>query len=245
MPKVDREFAEKFLTSVDDYDAYGVHLLFNDWWEKAPQDAIEKYVAAIEEHPDQGPLARQRWLAPPVDMERLAGCGPATLGEAYYRFIVDNDLEEQLASGYRDLHEEIKSDGKLQRMPDVIQYKVLRGYQTHDMHHVLTGYDPDPVGEIALQAFGLAQMSYPYAGMWIAVVTAHMTYLEPDLMKPAMDAISDGWTFGREAKNIQFVHFEHQLDRPLKEIQIEYGLYPRCLRLQHRNSNTTTGLAAA
>lgn len=245
MPKVNREFAEKFLTAVDDYDAYGVHLLFNDWWEKAPDDAIEKYVLAIEDHPKQGPLAKEGWLAPPVDMERLAACAPDTLGEAYYRFIIDNNLEEQLAAGYRDLHEKIKSDGKLQRMPDIIQYKVLRGYQTHDIHHVLTGYDPDPAGEIALQAFGLAQMSYPYAGMWLAVITAHMTYLEPDLIKPAMDAISDGWTFGRQAKNLQFEKFEHQLDRPLRELQIEHGLYPRCLRLGTDSDGIASDLAAA
>ena len=245
MQDIDREFAQKFLTSITDYDNYGVHLLFNDWWEAAPQKVIDMYVAAIEGHPQQGPLAREGWLAPPVDMERLASCAAGSLGEAYYRFIVDNNLEEQLASGYRDLHDEIKEQGKLERMPEIIQYKVLRGYQTHDMHHVLTGYDPSPTGEIALQTFGLAQMSYPYAGMWIAVVTANMTLLQPDLIKPAMDAISDGWAFGRKAKNLQFVKFEHQLDRPLKEIQLEYGLHRHCLDTADRCDQSTNKVKTA
>ncbi|MEO1169490.1 MAG: Coq4 family protein [Pseudomonadota bacterium] len=227
MPQLDRQFAEKFLTSIDDYDAYGVHLLFNDWWESAPSHVIDEYVAAIENHPEQGPLAKEGWIAPPVDMDRLEQCAPGTLGEAYFRFIIDNNLEEQLGSGYRELHEQIKSEGRLERMPEVIQYKVLRGYQTHDMHHILTGYDVSPAGELALQTFGLAQMTYPYAGMWLAVVTAHMTFLEPSLIRLAMDAIADGWAYGNRAKNIQFVQFERQIERPLKEIQVEYGLIGR------------------
>ncbi len=229
MAAIDPVFADWFLKSVDDYDNYGVHLLFNEWWDKAPQDAIDKYVAAIADHFEQGPLAREGWFAEPPEMNRLKAYGPATLGAAYYRFIVDNKLEARLAVGYRELHEDMQRDGKLERMPALLQYKVLRGYQTHDLHHVLTGYAAEPFGELALQAFGLAQMKYPYAAMWIAVVTAHMTFLDPDLLEPAMEAIVDGWTYGKAARNIQFVKFEQQLDRPLRDVQIEYGLYPRCL----------------
>jgi ubiquinone biosynthesis protein Coq4 len=89
---------------------------------------------------------------------------------------------------------------------------------------VLTGYPATPLGELAVQAFGLAQMSFPYAGMWIAVVTAHMTLIEPDLMRPAMDAITDGWSYGTNSRSIQFVAFERMLDRPLAEVRKEYRL---------------------
>jgi ubiquinone biosynthesis protein Coq4 len=224
MAHVDRVFGERFLRSVGDYYDYGVHLLFNDWWAAAPDEAIAKYVAAIESHPEQRALAAERWLAEPLDLRTLEPCAPGTLGEAYLRFMVDNHLEERLATGYRELHEQIEAAGRLQRMPDVLRYKVLRGYQTHDLHHVLTGYPATPLGELAVQAFGLAQMSFPYAGMWIAVVTAHMTLIEPDLMRPAMDAITDGWSYGTNSRSIQFVAFERMLDRPLAEVRKEYRL---------------------
>jgi ubiquinone biosynthesis protein Coq4 len=51
--------------------------------------------------------------------------------------------------------------------------------------------------------------------MWIAVVTAHMTFLESFMIDPAMDAITSGWQHGRQARSIQFVKFEQMLDRPL------------------------------
>jgi ubiquinone biosynthesis protein COQ4 len=222
--KVDREFGEKFLTSIDDFYGYGVHLLFNDWWEKAPADVIAKYVAAIENHPEQGPLAKQGYFAEPFSLKQLEGYAPGTLGYAYLRFMIDNDLVERLALGYRELHEEFEASGKLDNMPPVMKYKVLRGYQTHDLHHVLTGYAAKPFDELALQAFQLAQQDFPYSAMTIATIVGHMTLVDPLLIKPAMDAITDGWAYGRRTRSIQFVVFEEMLDRPLAEVQNEYGL---------------------
>lgn len=222
--KIDRAFGERFLTSADDFYAHGVHLLFNEWWETAPDDAIEKYVAAIEQHPEQGPLAREGWYSEPMSIDALGAYAAGSLGAYYHDFMVLNDLAERLALGYRELHQEFARGGRIARMPAVIQYKVLRGYQTHDLHHVLTGYPATPFGEIALQAFGLAQMDFPYAAMWIAVVTTHMALVDPWLIKPVMDSISDGWAYGREARSIQFVKFEEMLDQPIAAVREAYGL---------------------
>jgi ubiquinone biosynthesis protein Coq4 len=225
---VDRAFGEKFLTSIDDFYGYGVHLLFNDWWESAPAEAIDKYVAALDADPAVAVLAHEQWYAEPLSLDSLEDYAPGTLGHAYRDFMVSNDLMERLAEGYRDLHEQFATDGKLDRMPPTLKYKVLRGYQTHDLHHVLTGYPATPLGELALQAFQLAQVEFPYAAMWVAVATGHMAFVDPLLIKPAMDSIAHGWTYGREARSIQFVKFETMLDRPLEEIRREYGLGREC-----------------
>jgi ubiquinone biosynthesis protein COQ4 len=222
--KIDREFGEKYLTCTDDFYSYGVHLLFNEWWVGAPQDVIDKYVEAIEKHPEQGPLAAARWYAPTFSLAQLEGFAPGTVGEAYRRFMVDNDLVEKLAQGYKELTEQFAADGKLDRMPDVMRYKVLRGYQTHDLHHVLTGYEATPFDELALQAFQLAQQDYPYSAMTLATIMGHATLVDPYLIKPAMDAITEGWAYGRRAKSIQFVAFETMLERPLADVRAEYGL---------------------
>lgn len=224
--KIDREFGEKFLTCSENFYNYGVHLLFNEWWVAAPQGAIDKYVAAILDHPEQGPLAREGWLAPPFALAQVADRASGTLGAAWRDFMVDNGLVEKLAEGYRALTEDFAAQGKLDRMPPVLRYKVLRGYQTHDLHHVLTGYPATPFGELALQAFQLAQQDYPYSAMTIATVLNHATLVDPYLIKPAMDAIAEGWAYGRAAKSIQFVAFETMLDRPLADVRAEYGLNP-------------------
>lgn len=223
---IERGFGEKFLKSIDNFYSHGVDWLYNEWWETAPADAMAKYEAAILDHPEHGPLAREAWLAPDFRLAALDDCQPGTLGHAYRAFMVENDLVEQLAAGYRARHDELRASGKIDRMPDALAYKVLRGFQTHDLHHVLTGYPATPLGELALQAFQLAQMDFPYAAMWIAVVTGHMALVDPHLIKPAMDAITDGWGHGRSARSIQFIRFEDRLDQPLQSIQAEFGLRP-------------------
>jgi ubiquinone biosynthesis protein Coq4 len=222
--KVDRVFGEKLLTSIDDFYGYGVHLLFNEWWETAPQDTIDKYVDAIESHPEHGPLARAEFYAEPFSLAMVEHCAPGTLGAAWRDHMVSNGLAEHLAAGYRQLTDDIAATGKLDRMPPVIRYKVLRGYQTHDLHHVLTGYDTSPPHELALQAFGLAQMDFPYAAMTLSVIMGHMTLVDPWLIRPAMDAIADGWAFGRRARSIQFIDFEAMIDRPLADVRRDFGL---------------------
>ena len=132
-----------------------------------------------------------------------------------------NGLEKNLAIGYRALHEAMKARGALDGMPEPFQYAVLRGFQIHDFLHVLTGYDSSRRGELALQAFCLAQIRFPYFGMWLSVVTTRMTFLEPDVIQPAMDAIAAGWSAGRRVANLQFGRWEERVEQPLDALRRE------------------------
>lgn len=49
-----------------------------------------------------------------------------------------------------------------EHLNDVV-YGELRLSQTHDLWHVITGFDTTVVGEIGLQAFHLTQFPYPLA----------------------------------------------------------------------------------
>lgn len=218
-------FGRRFLATANNFYSDTVEQLFNDWWEDASAETIAAYVAAIENHPEHGPLALEGWLAPPFAVATVAGCRAGSFGAALHAFIVDHGLAEQIAESYRLLHARMRGAGKVSRMPRALEYKVLRGHQTHDMHHVLTGYPPTPLGELAIQAFQLAQMDYPYAAMWIATVTAHMTFVDPKLIRPAMDAITDGWAFGRRAKSIQFLRLEQYYEEPLEAVRERFGLH--------------------
>jgi ubiquinone biosynthesis protein Coq4 len=44
------------------------------------------------------------------------------------------------------------------------------------------------------------------------------------MIKPAMQAITDGWTAGSKARSLQFVKFEHRLAEPLEALRAEYRL---------------------
>lgn len=221
---LDRTFAAELLKTFDDPDSHGVHVLFNQWWKHAPQSAIENYLTDFESLPDQKAFVAANHFAAPVSLEALAAAKEGTLGHGYYHFIVDNNLEKNLAMNYRAFHESLSAAGHLDRMPAPMRYAIIRGFQLHDLMHVLTGYESSGFGELALQAFCLAQIRFPYFGMWMSVTTTRMTFLHPEAITGTMDAISHGWSYGRAAKNIQFGRWEEQFERPLADIRAEYGL---------------------
>lgn len=221
---IDREFAAKFLRAADAPLDYGVYLLFHDWWAEAPQQAIEAYSRELASIPEAGPLLASRYISEPLSLDRLAECAPGTLGHAYRRFILDNKLEQNLGRNYRKFNEELTSSGKLDRLPPDLSYMMVRGFQIHDFLHVLTGYEATNWGELALAAFYLAQLRFPYHAMRVAVTAAHMAFVRPGLIVDAMDAFVDGWSYGRTARNLNFERWEDELDTPLEVLRARMNL---------------------
>jgi ubiquinone biosynthesis protein COQ4 len=221
---IDRAFAQDLLHTFNDPGAHGVHLLFNKWWQHAPEAAIAKYVADFEKNPGQKAFLDAHYFAPPLDLDDLAILPAGTLGRDYHDFIVLNGLEKNIATNYAQFHDMLAASGQLDRMPEALRYAIIRGFQVHDLMHVLSGYPASPAGEIALQAFCLAQIRFPYFAMWMSVVTTRMALLDPDQTIPMMNAITDGWQFGRSAKNIQFEPWETMFDRPTATLRTAFGL---------------------
>lgn len=223
-PAIDRDFAQFLLRTFDDPNQYGVHQLFNDWWRYAPDSVKARYVADFESIPQQRQFLEAAYLPEPVPLDQLARCAEGTLGHTYWRFIVDNHLEKNIAVNYRKFHDHLVAQGALDGMPEQIRYAIIRGFQTYDLQHVVTGYDSSPRGEITLQAFCLAQIRFPYFAMWMSVVTTRMTFIDPDSIVPIMDSITAGWQLGRRVRNIQFGQWETRFDDQLTDIRREYGL---------------------
>ncbi|NJN51120.1 MAG: hypothetical protein HC809_04420 [Gammaproteobacteria bacterium] len=227
MATIDRGFSEYLLKAVDNPAQYGVHQLFNDWWRFAPDAVKDKYLKDFRNLPDHKAFIADGHYADPISIAQLNDHAEGTFGRAYYHFIVDNNLEEKIAINYRMFHEHLEKSGALTGMPSEIRYAVLRGFQVHDFMHVVTGYDSSPRSEIALQAFSLAQLKFPYFSMWMSVVTTRMTFIDPDMIVPTMDAITEGWQFGRRARNLAFEKWEARLDDPLTELRPKFGIAPQ------------------
>ncbi|MEQ9450274.1 MAG: Coq4 family protein [Pseudomonadales bacterium] len=223
---IDREFAEFLLQAIDDPQKYGVHQLFNDWWRYAAEDVKEKYVDDFRSNPQHRAFVAGDYYAEPLSISELAEHSKTTLGGQYHDFIVHNGLEEKIAMNYRLFHEHLESQGVLKGMPGEIRYAILRGFQIHDFLHVLTGYDSSPRSEIALQAFSLAQLKFPYFAMWMTVSTARMTFIDPNMIVPTMDAITEGWQYGRQVKNLSFERWEERLAEPIADVRREHRIDP-------------------
>lgn len=221
---MDRSISENFLRLVGDSQKNGVPEMHFRFWNKTEEAVREKYLAHFRNDPDAMAWYEAHYLGEDPDFDDLLELPHDTLGYQYARHIIDNNLNKTIASDYRNAHEKLDAAGRLAGMPDEVKYAILRGFQIHDVFHILTGYQTDGWGEMALQAFTLAQRKLPYSSIWMATLTTQMTFLNPDMTNAVMDAISDGWRYGREAKNLNYPHWEELMDRPVAELRAEYGL---------------------
>jgi ubiquinone biosynthesis protein Coq4 len=221
----DRTFAQEFLKTVDDSAAHGVHILFNQYWAHMPDSVRARLVDRLYEDPQLKAWVEARWYPEPYDFDTLGALPYGTLGRAYYQHIIDNKLNKEIATGYRSFHEQLERSGVLDNMPDQIKYTVLRGFQTHDLLHMVTGFDTTGAGEIALQAFGVAQTGSLYNAMWLAVTNTQAAFLNPDMNPGLMDAIAEGWRLGRQVRtNLVTVRWEERLGQSVADIRREFGV---------------------
>jgi ubiquinone biosynthesis protein Coq4 len=225
-PTLHPEFVKNMVRTFNDSDEHGVHMLFNEWWPHAPDVTIERYLENFRATAGADAFLDERYLAEPIGLDELAAMPEGSVGRGYHAFLTENGLEKNLATNYKMLHDFMAKSGQLDRMPDDLKYAIIRGFQIHDILHVITGYTPGPLHELTLQAFCLAQLQFPYFGMWMSTTTSRMTFLQPDAIVPVMDAISSGWQLGRSVSNLQFERWEALFGEPLADVRPRYGIAP-------------------
>src|SRR5262245_19435784 len=85
-----------------------------------------------------------------IDLDALAASPIGTLGRAYADFLRSHGLTPEVfdapPAAIRD---------------PAASYAIQRIRQTHDLWHVVTGYETDAASEVALQAFTFAQVRAP------------------------------------------------------------------------------------
>lgn len=101
-----------------------------------------------------------------------------------------------------------------------MRYVAQRLRQTHDLWHVLTGYDTDVVGEVELQAFSYGQLRTPFALLvgTLGVLRAHSR------RKQAAARVWNAYWRGRLSKQLSWRVWEREFAKPLSEVRLGLGL---------------------
>lgn len=222
--KIDESIAENFLRLIADSQSNGVPEMHFRLWNRCSDEIRRKYIESYRKDPKKRAWVAEGYLAGDPDFDELIKLPDDTLGHLYAKHVIDNNLNRKIASMYKAAHDGLDQEGKLHGMPEEAKYAVVRGFQLHDVLHIITGYLTTGYGEMALQAFTLAQSTLPYSASWMATLTAQMTFVNPDMTVPVMDALSEGWRLGRRAKNLNFTKWEERFDEPVARLREEYEL---------------------
>ena len=170
----------------------------------------------VARHLNQDPacaaLIRDRYIPPAHDLEALLTLPPDSLGYIYAAEMKRKGFDPNLHAGMT-----AKSDA---------EYVELRLSQTHDLWHIITGFDTYVVGEIGLQAFHLPQFSYPLATMLVANSLISTTLKEPEMLPKLLEAIAQGFQMGKTAKPLFAQKWEEGWEKPLAQWQEKLNIQP-------------------
>jgi ubiquinone biosynthesis protein COQ4 len=145
------------------------------------------------------------------DRDRLRALPNGTLGREYARFL---DREGISAEGLVDASEEYEDDKIF--LDERARCLSNRLRDTHDLWHVVTGYQRDLFGEHALLAFSYAQTRNPGIG-FIVVMAAIRRWREGE--KNVIPLAWEGYRRGRRAAFFVAADWEGMLAMPLDDVR--------------------------
>ncbi len=198
-----------------------IQLLFDDSGNLAPIDelslslldspAFELAVMQMKRDPAIAALIEERYLPPAPDLDQLRQLPPDSLGYVYASNLTQN--------GFDPIQAEIP-------ITSDISYVESRWQQTHDIWHVITGFDPSDIGEMGLQAFYLAQFQLPLSSLLIANALISATVLKPAALSPLLTAIAQGWDMGQTARPLIAQKWETAWEKPVAVWRQELHIQP-------------------
>jgi ubiquinone biosynthesis protein COQ4 len=156
-------------------------------------------------------LESLRGYAPPQDLSILRGLPVGSLGREYARFLDANAITPLVVSAaVRE---------RFARAPYALRYTA-----THDLHHVLSGFDTGLAGEAGVLAFNVGQGSAPVGRAVLWLVRLLYTLASPTQARAIARNVRMGLAMGRRAKLVIASPLEAWFDEPLASVRARLGI---------------------
>ena len=148
---------------------------------------------------------------PKIDLEELAQLPEGTLGYKYAQHMKQNKIQPLQISP--DLKEEADLS------PFALRYTV-----THDIFHVLLGFDTSYAGEMGVFGFTVGQNYSKMLKIVEPLILLLFCVIKPFQIKKIWESDRIGKELGKQAKCLLTYRFEANWSRPIRDIRAELGL---------------------
>ncbi len=145
-----------------------------------------------------------------VDLAELSRLPAGTLGHEFAAHMLRNGLDPAAIP--------------VPDAPNDVWYVRTHLRETHDIWHVVTGMGTDVAGELALQAFYLAQMPSRLSSALMAMGLIHISAVRPEAREVVMNAIVHGWLVGQRSRPLFGVAWAKLWSTPLTEVRAQLGV---------------------
>jgi ubiquinone biosynthesis protein Coq4 len=156
-------------------------------------------------------LAPVRGYAPTPDLAVLRRLPVGTLGRAYATFLDANGIVPLAVSA--PVRERFRDN------PYALRYTA-----THDLHHVIAGFDTTLAGEAGVLAFNIAQGTAPIGARMLAFVRVLYTIVAPWRARAIASNVRRGLELGGSAALVMAAPLESWFDEPLDDVRRRLGI---------------------
>lgn len=190
---------------------------------------MQRSLSVLQADPQATALIRSRALMPPLDPGQLLTLPKGSVGQVYGALIRALAYDPAFYAP-PEFFNNLESDA------DYVNYRTLA---THDLHHVLTGFNFDRSGELGVISVSVAQYGAPGFAFisWATVLATWMAAMHPSsqidserewISSPRykLQLIEQGMAIGDAARPLFALDWPALLHRDLEELRVELGVVP-------------------
>jgi S-adenosylmethionine uptake transporter len=161
-------------------------------------------------------LWQERYMPARYDLDDLARLPKGSLGQVYAKHMHERSLRP-------DFYEDVAPHHGM-------HYLRLRVRQTHDIWHVLSGFDTDQFGEVGLQGFYFAQFTNGQSALiLVSVILKSVLRGRFGELESHINAFCEGYCNGKRAEPLLAVKWEELWGEKVEELRRRYRIdTPRC-----------------
>ena len=181
-------------------------LKVGEWLSKL---GLHKYmIEQIQSQPECAEILKRRKLLAPVDLEKLQLLPLGTLGRTY----ADHMLTQSLNPNFFKKVDATSEPG----------FCMMRLRQTHDLWHVLTGFNTSLADELGLQAFMFSQISALLPAFLIGGAFIRAAFKDPILLRTFFRRVSQGYESGQKARPLFALDWEANWQTQIDQLRRDY-----------------------
>lgn len=174
------------------------------------REAAQLAAEYAKQQPGVADLFEDRYLRETPTTEELLQHPEGSLGYAYGTYLQIHGFDPDF---YRKVEVE-----------DDVSYMFMRMRQTHDIWHVVTGFDSDVKGELGLKAFEIAQVHRTLSALLVCGGIMRTLFDQPEELDGLLEQIAIGYRMGKRAKPLLAQKWEEHWEKPLDEWRKELNI---------------------
>jgi ubiquinone biosynthesis protein COQ4 len=174
---------------------------------------FEEVAAFVSKDPQGARAFREMPRIGNIDLQALVKLPEGTLGRVFADHMISNGLDP-------------KAIPVPHIEPGDLRYVKAHLRETHDVWHVVTGFNTDVAGEIGLQAFYLAQFPSRLSAVLIAMSMVHIATKNMDAREALIGEVMRGFAIGKRAKLFFGFEWAKHWETPLAEVRKMLDVVP-------------------